>query len=162
MKRNENSQNFIPISKIENGVIITEDSRYIKILEIFPINFAMESKEKKDSITDSFSRWLKTAPGIFTIKCLTQKSSTSSYIDILNKAYDNESNAYVKNMISNYITLLADLSSTQSIDRRFYLIYEYSANSNSIVLKPDKQEIIQQVNATAQEIISNLSHLRNI
>ena len=34
---------LLPIEKIENGILHTTDDRYIKILEIEPINFPLRS-----------------------------------------------------------------------------------------------------------------------
>lgn len=34
-------QDFIPVKNIANGIIETTDGRYIKILEIEPINFML-------------------------------------------------------------------------------------------------------------------------
>ena len=38
-------QDFLPIKNLSNGIIETVDGRYIKILEIEPINFLLRSDE---------------------------------------------------------------------------------------------------------------------
>jgi len=43
----EFSQDFIPVKEIKNGIIETTDGRYIKILEIEPINFLLRSAEEQ-------------------------------------------------------------------------------------------------------------------
>lgn len=40
-------QDLIPIKDIRNGLIETTDNRYIKIIEIEPINFMLRSEEEK-------------------------------------------------------------------------------------------------------------------
>ena len=34
---------YLPIKKIENGIVYTTDNRYIKIIEVMPINFLLRS-----------------------------------------------------------------------------------------------------------------------
>ena len=43
-------QNFIPIKDIKHGIIETTDGRFIKILEIEPINFTLRSSEEQFGI----------------------------------------------------------------------------------------------------------------
>lgn len=48
MKRSNGTvQEFIPIRSLRHGIIETTDQRYIKILEIEPINFMLRSAEEK-------------------------------------------------------------------------------------------------------------------
>lgn len=44
-------QDFIPIKDLRHGIIQTTDGRYIKILEIEPINFMLRSDDEQFSIT---------------------------------------------------------------------------------------------------------------
>ena len=52
------TQDFIPIKNLEHGIIETADGRYIKILEVEPINFMMRSAEEQYAIISSFASWL--------------------------------------------------------------------------------------------------------
>jgi hypothetical protein len=58
----EFTQDFIPVKEIRGGVIETTDGRYIKILEIEPINFLLRSSEEQYNIISSFASWLKISP----------------------------------------------------------------------------------------------------
>ena len=57
MKKNklEFAQDIIPVKDIKAGIIETTDGRYIKILEIEPINFMLRSDDEQFSIISSFS-----------------------------------------------------------------------------------------------------------
>lgn len=55
-------QDFLPIKNLSNGIIETVDGRYIKILEIEPINFLLRSDEEQANIISSFASWLKISP----------------------------------------------------------------------------------------------------
>ena len=60
MKKNkfEFAQDIIPVKDIKAGIIETTDGRYIKILEIEPINFMLRSDDEQFSIISSFASWL--------------------------------------------------------------------------------------------------------
>ena len=40
-------QPFLPVKDIRNGIVETTDGRYVKILEIEPINFLLRSSEEQ-------------------------------------------------------------------------------------------------------------------
>ena len=52
-------EDYLPIDKIANGVIYTTDHRYVKILEIEPINFLLRSAREQQGIIFSFISYLK-------------------------------------------------------------------------------------------------------
>ena len=52
---------YVPIQKIENGIVYTTDHRFIKILEIVPINFLLRSAREQRNIVYSFISYLKIA-----------------------------------------------------------------------------------------------------
>ena len=67
-------QDFIPVKNIANGIIETTDGRYIKILEIEPINFMLRSGEEQFNIISSFASWLKISPVRMQFKSITRKA----------------------------------------------------------------------------------------
>ena len=71
-KKLEFVQNFIPIKDIRHGIIETTDGRFIKILEIEPINFALRSSEEQFGIISSFASWLKISPAKLQFKSITK------------------------------------------------------------------------------------------
>ena len=48
-------QDFLPVKELRHGIIVTTDDRYIKILEIEPINFMLRSSEEQFNIISSFA-----------------------------------------------------------------------------------------------------------
>lgn len=53
------------MEKIENGIIYTRDHRYLKIVEVIPINFLLRSAREQRNIIYSFISFLKISP----VKC---------------------------------------------------------------------------------------------
>ncbi len=58
----------IPIKAIKEGIIYTEDGRYVKILEVLPINFLHRSAGEQRNIIYSFMGYLKIAPSSGFVK----------------------------------------------------------------------------------------------
>ena len=63
---------YVPIQKIENGIVYTTDHRFIKILEIVPINFLLRSAREQRNIVYSFISYLKIAPVKLQIKVIEE------------------------------------------------------------------------------------------
>ena len=53
---------YIPIKKIKNGIIYTADGRYVKMIEVTPINFLLRTPKEQRSIIWSFVSFLKISP----------------------------------------------------------------------------------------------------
>ena len=55
-------QAWLPIKNIIGGVVITKDNRFIKILEVLPVNIYLKSAGDRQNIISSFASYLKIAP----------------------------------------------------------------------------------------------------
>lgn len=56
------TQATVPVVDIRNGVVITEDGRYIKILEVLPTNFYLKSSMEQMNIIYYMAAYLRIAP----------------------------------------------------------------------------------------------------
>ena len=74
---------MIPITDIRNGIIHTEDGRYIKILEVEPINFLLRNPREQRNIISGFASWMKISPVRMQIKVLTKKADISRHLENL-------------------------------------------------------------------------------
>lgn len=55
-------QAWLPIKNIIGGVVITKDNRFVKILEVLPVNIYLKSASDRQNIISSFAAYLKIAP----------------------------------------------------------------------------------------------------
>ena len=55
-------QAWLPIKNIINGVVITRDNRFVKILEVLPVNIYLKSPNDRQNIIASYAAYLKIAP----------------------------------------------------------------------------------------------------
>lgn len=120
-------QPFLPVKDIRNGIVETTDGRYIKILEIEPINFMLRSSEEQYNILSSFASWLKISPMKLQFKSITRKADSDKHVALIRKELFVEDNEQCKAMGEDYIRLIKDVGSREALTRRFFLIYQYEA-----------------------------------
>ena len=105
----------------------TTDGRYVKILEIEPINFMLRSSEEQYNILSSFASWLKISPMKLQFKSITRKADSDKHVAMIRKELESEDNEQCKAMGEDYIRLIKDVGSREALTRRFFLIYQYEA-----------------------------------
>jgi len=79
-KRKATTADYLNIEKIENGVIYTRDHRYVKIIEVVPINFLLRSAREQRNIIYSFISFLKISPVKMQFKVLTKRADIGRHI----------------------------------------------------------------------------------
>ena len=97
-KKQERVQDFIPIKDLRAGIIETVDGRYIRILEIEPINFMLRSEEEQHNIISTFANWLKISPMRLQFKSITRKADSDRHIAMLRKDLECEDNLKCKEL----------------------------------------------------------------
>ena len=123
----ESVQDYLPIREIRNGVIETTDGRYIRILEIEPINFTLRSDEEQFNIISTFASWLKISPMRLQFKSITRKADSDRHVAMIRSELERESDAQCRAMGDDYIRLIRDVGSREALTRRFFLIFEYES-----------------------------------
>lgn len=69
------------MEKIANGIVYTTDGRYVKILEIEPINFLLRSAREQQGIIYSFISYLKISPVKLQIKMISKKADINKHLE---------------------------------------------------------------------------------
>ena len=103
-------QDYLPIKDLKNGIIETADGRYIKILEVDPINFTLRSDEEQFNIISSFASWLKISPMRLQFKSITRKADSDRHIAMVRKELEQEGNPQCREMGEDYIKLIKDVA----------------------------------------------------
>lgn len=126
-KRLEFVQDFLPVHNIRNGIVETTDGRYIKILEVEPINFTLRSDEEQFNIISCYASWLKISPMRLQFKSITRKADSDKHITMVQEELAQEENLQCKDIGNDYIRLIRDVGSREALTRRFFLIFQYEA-----------------------------------
>ncbi|MCL2344016.1 MAG: hypothetical protein FWC62_09010, partial [Firmicutes bacterium] len=157
----EFTQDFIPVKEIKNGIIETTDGRYIKILEIEPINFMLRSSEEQYNIISSFASWLKISPMRMQFKSVTRKADSDRHIAAVREELDREENPQCRELGKQYIQLIRDVGSREALTRRFFLIFQYEAPPGRGQRDANYAEIAGAIQTAAQNARAYFSQCGN-
>ena len=141
-------EDYLPIDKIANGIIYTTDHRYVKILEIEPINFLLRSAREQKGIIYSFISYLKISPVKLQIKMISKKADINKHLEQAALELSRETNLHCRELQKDYIQFVKKLSSREAVSRRFFLIFEYEPfNVNR---KVEEKEILAALETASQ------------
>lgn len=121
------TQKWLPVLDIRNGIIITKYERYVKILEVMPVNFHLKSLIEQQNIIYYFSSYLKVAPDNLQIKVITQQADIAGYEQRMWALYEKEQVASCREMIEDNINEVRYLAANEAVTRRFFLIFGYES-----------------------------------
>ena len=116
---------YLPIEKIDNGIIYTKDHRYIKIIEVIPINFLLRSAREQRSIIYSFISYLKICPVKIQFKVLTKRADLNKHTDIVRREMEAEQDPNCRMLQEDYLQLINRIGSREATTRRFFIAFEY-------------------------------------
>lgn len=116
---------YLPIDKIENGIIYTKDHRYLKIIEVIPINFLLRSLREQQNIIYSFISYLKICPVKIQFKVLTKRADLNKHTDIVRREMEKEQDPNCRILQEDYLELISKIGSKEATTRRFFVIFEY-------------------------------------
>ena len=124
-KTSEFVQDFLPVREIRNGIIETTDDRYVKIIEILPINFLLRSSEEQYNIISSFATWLKISPMKLQFKSVSRKANSDKHVAMVREELSREENQQCRQLGEEYLRLIKDVGNKEALSRRFFLIFQY-------------------------------------
>ena len=123
------------VDAIRNGVIVTTDNTYIKILEITPLHFDLKSDQEKNMIIADFLKYIRIAPKIIHIKSMNTKADLSEMLKDAENILEKETNKNCREMQKKEINYLKSVISS-SVSHRFFMIFSIKEKGDSI-----KQEV---------------------
>ena len=124
-KTSEFVQDFLPVREIRNGIIETTDDRYVKIIEILPINFLLRSSEEQYNIISSCASWLKISPMKLQFKSVSRKADSDKHVAMVREELSREENQQCRQLGEEYLRLIKDVGNKEALSRRFFLIFQY-------------------------------------
>lgn len=134
-------QAWLPIKNIIGGVVITKDGRFVKILELLPVNIYLKSPNDRQNIISSFAAYLKIAPNDLQMVARTLPADTQAY-DAVNESSSLQIKYEVGKMLRSFISLSKyDLISCakewRANKKSFQSALDYIYLSKDIIIKQD-------------------------
>ena len=118
-------QEWLPIKNILGGVVITKDNRFVKILEVLPVNIYLKSPADRQSIIEAYAAYLKIAPNSMSIEVRTLPADTSDYVERMRACMETEENENCREMIEDNIREIGEGIASEAIRHRFFIIFQY-------------------------------------
>ena len=159
-KREHSTEELIPVKDIRNGIVELTDGRYIKILEVEPINFLLRSVHEQKGIIYSFASWLKISPVKIQIKVLTKKADISKHLNAIERDMERERDPKCRELQQDYYNLIKTIGSREAITRRFLVIFEYEPTFNN--RKSDYAEVVSTLETAARTAKQYFLHCDNV
>jgi hypothetical protein len=120
---------YIPLLDIEKGIIKTTDGRFLKIIQIMPVNYNLKAEIEKEKIIMEYQQYLRVAPSKFQIKCISKQSSVRKLVNRIDvdKAMETQNSAL--DFYDDQKRFISDIARGEAISRTFYMIIEYQPES---------------------------------
>lgn len=153
------TQYSIPIRDIYKGIVITKDSRYVKILEFKAQNFHMMTYAKQNSIAAAFASLLDTSPYKIQFKVLSTKADTETLVKVMESKMQEEKDPARKRLQEEYVKMIRNTALTQGVTRRFFIIIEFNKTVDNDGTNIDA--IVDSLNGTALNIAMQMAEMGN-
>ena len=118
-------QAWLPVKNIIGGVVITKDNRFVKILEVLPVNIYLKSPADRQAIIEAYAAYLKIAPNNMAIEVRTLAADTSDYVERMRQYAETEENENCREMIEDNIREIGEGIASEAIRHRFFIIFQY-------------------------------------
>ena len=118
-------QAWLPVKNIIGGVVFTKDNRFVKILEVLPVNVYLKSPADRQAIIEAYAAYLKIAPNNMAIEVRTLAADTSDYVDRMRQYAEAEENENCRGMIEDNIREIGEGIASEAIRHRFFIIFQY-------------------------------------
>lgn len=141
VKRKSNEP--FPVEKIENGICYLRDKRYIKIIEVEPINFLLRSAREQRNIIYSYMSYLKISPVRMQIKVVSKKADISNHLDKIQEAIRREQDERCKVLLMDYYNLIRRIGLKEAVTRRFFIVFTYEPILGSSKKNEEKDAVNQ-------------------
>ena len=159
----ESTQDFVNVEAIEDGVVVLKENgkpRYIKILEVVPVNMALLPDGDQMALLNRYETWLRGAPLSFQIKIITQIPDLETYIKSAKDASRKEDDEDCRSLIERYIkSLYQEARNGIGYVKRFFFIFSYQEDSLSLISAKTARDKINELNQIATHLTSTFRNV---
>lgn len=154
------TQQHLLISDIKNDILLLKNGGGALVLQVSAVNFGLLSDMEQVAIIGSFAQMLNSLSFSIQIVIHSERLNISSYLTLLDKAKQAQTNPLLSALITNYRQFIqTTIKENDVLDKKFYLIIPLFAlelgltTSKEIleqkiktVLLPRRDQIIRQLN----------------
>ena len=160
LKRITSTQAFSPIRDVSDGIIITKDGRFVKILEFTPINFGLRSNAEQETIISQFASALRTMPKTVQFKVMSRRTDVDQFIQKIQEESLSEKEAGCRRLQQDQMDLIRSVSTIQGVSRRFFVAFEYEEKAG-LQRRPSFEQVASSLNREGRGIRAALEPCGN-
>lgn len=121
------TQSFVPIQEVRDGIIILKDGSMRAILMASSINFALKSEDEQKSIIFQFQNFLNSLNFDIQIFAQSRNLDIRPYIALLQDRLKLQTDDLMKVQIREYINFVKNFTEEANImTKRFFIVVPYS------------------------------------
>ena len=154
------TQAFSPVRDIRDGIVITKDGRFVKIMEFSPINFGLRSNSEQETIISQFASVLRTMPKAVQFKVLSRRTDVDQFVDKIKAEMGSETEEGCRRLQQDQMDLIRSVSSNQGVSRRFFVAFEYEEKAG-LQRRPTFEQIASSLHREGRSIRSALEQCGN-
>lgn len=146
-------QYWLPINDINDGVVHLKNGKYIKMIEVVPINFKLKTFREKKNILLNYKAFLKGCNFNIQIVIQSRKANIDPHLKMMADFYSKEGNENVRIMNLGYTNLVKEMvSKKKSISRRFFIVFPYEKPLDISIKNIKFDDIVQDLNQKRDKI----------
>lgn len=149
------TQAFSPIYDVRNGIIVSKDKRFIKVMEFRPINFLLLSFAGQDNVIAFFAMALRSMPVTVQFKILSRRADIENTVGKIREDMQTELDPNCRRMQKEQIEMIRQVGLTRGVSRRFFVIIRYE-RPQSFTQKSSFDEIAATLERTAATIRNDM------
>jgi hypothetical protein len=123
-----NTQTFVPIKEIRNGIVMLKDGGYRGVLACSAINFGLKSADEQHAIILGFQNFLNTLDFSIQIVVNSRKMDLRPYVALLEEKSAGQQSELMKIQLREYIEFVRSFTEqTNIMTKSFYIVVPYAA-----------------------------------
>ena len=133
------TQNFIPIERIRDGILVLNNQSLRGILIVSSLNFGLKSADEQTAIIYQFQNFLNSLDFQTQILVISRRINMTGYIDRLKDVESKQTNDLLKLQTTEYIKFIEEIIGGGSImTKNFYVTVPYFPLTELTSFIPDE------------------------
>ncbi len=121
-----NSQDFVPIKEIRDGVIIMKDNSLRSVIMTSSVNFALKGADEQEAIIMQFQNFLNSINFSIQIFMQSRRLDIKPYITLLESVLKEQRNDLLKIQTREYINFIKTFTDQVNImNKSFFVVVSY-------------------------------------
>ncbi len=121
------SQDFVPISEIQDGIVILKDGGYRAILMASSVNISLKSEDEQNAIIMQFQNFLNSLDFSLQICVQSRKYDITTYLATLEEKLRNQTEPLLKVQTQEYMQFIQNFTENVNImTKHFFIVVPYN------------------------------------